>query len=264
MQKTKIEQLFIYPVKSLAGVQVSSIKFSSSGPVDDRRYMLVDQNNRFLTQRSHAILSQFQLTKVASGWQVFSPDGDSIVIQSQDSTERTLQTKVWKTEISVREKSKLVSSWFSNHLDELVRLVEFEDLESRFSNVNGHQVPLAFADGYPLLICNDQSLAWLSEQVGCALSISRFRPNVVISLASNDEYKLVSLASDTHASIQIAEPCVRCNIPAIEPKTSVYQKELHQKMKRALMQNNKVIFGVNAAAVNVCVLRVGDEFTPNY
>ena len=46
-----VSELFIYPIKSLGGISVSSAKISDRGIDFDRRWMLVDENNRFLTQR---------------------------------------------------------------------------------------------------------------------------------------------------------------------------------------------------------------------
>lgn len=260
----EIQQLFIYPFKSFAGVSVNSIQFSEFGPVDDRCYMLIDQNHRFVTQRSHPQLSQFKPEFTDRGWTVHYGEDKSPVIPADSASDCCFETQVWKTELQVREKSKEISSWFSNHLDELVRLVEFDDLESRYQQIDGHRLPLAFADAYPLLICNSESLDLVSAEVGCKLTMARFRPNVVVKMEANSEYLLSSLNSPEGGELIIDIPCVRCNVPAIDPETAVYQKSLHRDLKQALKREGQYVFGMNAGAVGLSELTVGDQFEGQY
>jgi len=260
MSAVNVTELFIYPIKSLGGVSVPEIHFNALGPVDDRRYMLVNQKNRFITQRSHSQLSQFQLSKVPQGWQVTSPSNETIVIEDDASTDQIIKTQVWKTPLQTQVKSKEVSQWFSEQLDEIVQLVELDDLESRYCRVDDHQMPFAFADGFPLLVCNQQSLDQLQSKINVTLSMSRFRPNVVVSMPANTEYEVKELGGSLQRKLLFSEPCVRCNVPAIDPLTSVYQKHIHQQLKAELLRDNKVIFGMNALALNLPHLSVGDEF----
>lgn len=263
MSVVEIKQLFIYPVKSLGGVEVDSIRFCTLGPVDDRRYMLINHQKRFITQRSHAILSQFKLKKVSDGWQVRAPDGTTVVIENDATTDNTYETQVWKTPLNTREKSRDVSNWFGEHLNEWVRLVEFDDLETRYCCSDHHQVPFAFADAYPLLVCNEQSLAVLSNAVQYPMHMLRFRPNIVISVEAGAEYEIQALAkeSEPEKQIQFIEPCERCNVPSIDPLTGVFQKDLHDKIKQRLKQGGPPIFGMNALTLNLNKIRVGDRFT---
>jgi len=256
-QTTAIKALFIYPVKSLGAVSVSTLDFNSSGVVNDRRYMLVDSKNRMLTLRSHCQLAQFHLTQVVGGWQVSNQQGAGILIEDEASTDQLVDTEVWSTLIRTREKSRQVSQWFSEQLDEWVRLVEFDDLETRYCKVDQHQVPFSFADGFPLLVCNDRSLSQLSRAVDYPLAMARFRPNVVIDMPVDAEFKVSALNSDDGGQLLFIEPCVRCNVPAIDPLTGVFQKDLHPKLKAQLKRAGKVVFGMNACAIRCRQLSVG-------
>ncbi|WP_320822551.1 MOSC domain-containing protein [Reinekea sp.] len=258
-QNTAIKALFIYPVKSLAGVRVATLDFNSSGVVNDRRYMLVDGKNRMLTQRSHCQLAQFHLTQVVGGWRVSNRQGAGILIEDEANSERLIDTEVWSTPIRTREKSRQVSQWFSEQLDEWVRLVEFDDLESRYCAVDQHQVPFSFADGFPLLICNDSSLCQLSRAVDYPLDMARFRPNVVIDMPVDTEFQVSALNADDGGQLLFIEPCVRCNVPAIDPLTGVFQKDLHLQLKAQLKRAGKVVFGMNAAAIRCRQLSIGQE-----
>ena len=255
-----IEELYLYPIKSMAGVKVDTVEFGPFGPIDDRKYMPVDANHRFITQRTHSVLSQFRLQNSVNGWQVTSPSGESILIFSESDSDDIIETSVWKSNIKAREVSREVSLWFSKQLDELVFLVEFDDLEIRFRTVLDHKAPLRFADGYPLLICNSKSLEALNQRVNVPLAMARFRPNVVVGLPAETEYEVQKLVKGDGVML-LAEPCVRCNVPAIDPMTSVLQRDLHNQLKIELARDNKTVFGMNSIVIGLSYLKVGDEFT---
>jgi uncharacterized protein YcbX len=261
MSPVTVQHLFIYPVKSLCGVEVDSIEFTEFGPKDDRCYMLIDANQRFVTQRSHPVLSQFRLVAQENGWLVKFGDHQSPVITHQKCSDFIFQTKVWNSAIQVREKCRHISDWFSEQLDELVRLVEFDDLETRFSQIADHQSPLSFADAYPLLICNSESLRLLSQRLNVHLAMQRFRPNVVISMEENTEFLVSSFRMES-GELLVGPPCVRCNIPAIDPETAVYQRDLHKQLKAELLRDGQVVFGVNASPLHLKTLTVGDSLSP--
>lgn len=260
MSPITVQQLFIYPVKSLCGVEVPAIEFTEFGPKDDRRYMLVDSKRRFVTQRSHPVLSQFRLSAKDNGWIVKFGNSESPVIYPDKCSDNVFETKVWNSVVQVREKCKDISGWFSEQLDELVKLVEFDDLESRYREIDGHRSPLAFADAYPLLICNSESLESISKAVNSRLAMCRFRPNIVIAMEPNAEFYISSFTV-SGGELLLGPPCVRCNVPAIDPRTAVYQSELHSALKQLLLRDGQVVFGVNAAPCHLKRLCVGDELT---
>lgn len=242
----------------MGGVAVDSLEFGHFGPMNDRRYMLVDASNRFVTQRSHALLSQFKLHPVAGGWCVEFQD-KTFVIEDDDYAEKIVETDVWKNDIRAREKSIAASRWFSEQLDEMVTLVEFDDLERRVKSINEQDKPLMFADGYPLLVCNSRSLEAINADLNTDMAMKRFRPNVVVELPVDLEYRLDRLSRNDEAYLQCVKPCVRCNIPAIDPVTGVYQKDFHKSLKARIRREDYPVFGMNAAAFGMESLHVGDE-----
>ena len=54
----KVSQLLYYPVKSLKGVCVDKLEVDGFGPKWDRRFMLVDEKGRFITQRQCPVMNQ--------------------------------------------------------------------------------------------------------------------------------------------------------------------------------------------------------------
>src|SRR4030095_5098598 len=55
-----ISQLYIYPIKSLGGIALDEVMVTSRGLQFDRRFMLVDNNNSFITQRSQPKMALFR------------------------------------------------------------------------------------------------------------------------------------------------------------------------------------------------------------
>ncbi len=51
MQSLYLSEINIYPVKSLQGISLNSAEIGPMGLIHDRRWMLVDENNRLVTQR---------------------------------------------------------------------------------------------------------------------------------------------------------------------------------------------------------------------
>ena len=65
-----VSQLFIYPIKSLGGIAVTSATVTDRGFQYDRRWMLVDENNCFLTQRELPQMALLQVALSEDGLQV--------------------------------------------------------------------------------------------------------------------------------------------------------------------------------------------------
>ncbi|MFQ3230779.1 MOSC domain-containing protein [Reinekea sp.] len=259
--QTTIEQLYVYPVKSLAGVPVKQITFDEFGPKDDRQYLLVNSKGRFISQRSHPILATFTVDFAEQGWLVKAPDSSSILISKETYTDRSIEVTIWRDTLMAFEVDGCLSDWFSEQLNEIVYLVTFDDLTSRTVTAQGVAGKFAFADGYPLLVCNTATLDSVNRQSSQQLSMRRFRPNVVISLAANTEYQVKELRFENGGSLMFAEHCVRCNIPAIDPELGIFQRETHDYLKQALLRDNEVVFGMNAINKQLSRIQLGDVLT---
>lgn len=259
--QTTIDRLYVYPIKSLAGVSVQQLTFDESGPVDDRKFLLVNASGRFISQRSHPTLATFALACDQYGWLVSAIDGTSVVIPQDTYTDREIEVTVWRDTVPAYEVSPEISEWFSRQLDEMVHLVTFDELTSRSITSKGVTGHFAFADGYPLLVCNSTSLENVNLQSTQRLSMRRFRPNVVISIANNEEYQVKGLRFENGGALVFCEHCVRCNIPAIDPESGVFQRETHSFLKQVLQRDSEVVFGMNAITQQLSVINLGDVVT---
>ncbi|MDN3649390.1 MOSC N-terminal beta barrel domain-containing protein [Reinekea marina] len=259
MVTSVIDELYIYPIKSLPGLSVDELNFGSLGVENDREFVLVNAQGRFISQRSHPALAAFHLSDNHSTWQVSSLNKNCIEIPKQSYTDKAMAISVWKDQATAYEVDPLISRWFSELLDETVHLVRFDELSSRKVEKGGFQGHFAFADGFPLLVCNSNSLSEINQNAPSDLSMQRFRPNIVLAMPENEEYKARSISFAKGGELKLVEPCVRCNIPAINPETTVFEKPIHEYLKAAINRGGKPVFGMNAIIHQLRTIRKGEQ-----
>lgn len=256
-----LTELWIYPIKSLPGLSVDRLSFDSAGPVDDRRWMLVDDKGRFVSQRGMPRLANFRLAVDDDGYRVTAPDGDSVVVPRLSDDGEPVTVTVWKDTVDAFEVGSQWSRWFSDKLDQPVRLVQIGTTSARRigdPQASDHE-RVGFADGYPLLVCSEASLAELNQVADLNLDMRRFRPNVVVrGLEPRSELMLGRLTVSS-GRIDLVKPCTRCNIPAIDPDTATYQKAVAAQLKAQCEWNGSTVFGANGIARGIEALSIGDD-----
>jgi uncharacterized protein len=259
--KYTVKELYIYPIKSLAGIRVESAKAEEMGFENDRRWMLIDDQNQFITQRKHPNLSQFYP----------EINGDKISINHDDkkhefsineTLDEPLFSKVWDDETTVFEVNKSTSKWFSKILGFECKLVKIANKGDRKHSSTKLDTTLnvSFADGYPYLLIGTKSLDYLNAQLEEKISIKRFRPNIVIRT-------LIPHEEDSFDTFQIgivkfknAKPCGRCIMINNNPETSMVSKEPLKTLSTYRTSNNSVLFGTNSMCFNEGIIAVGDSF----
>ena len=258
MSQLVVSDLYIHPVKSLAAVALASSTLDGFGLHHDRRWMLVDDNGIFVTQRFFpsmclitALTENKRLILKARGM----PD---IVVSESDYGDTTTVT-VWHDQCQAVDCGQDVASWLSAFLKKNCRLVYFPDKEIR-------QVDLAYADkgdktgfsdGFPLLLISQSSLHDLNSRLSAAVEMQRFRPNIVVSgceAYAEDEWKRIAIGDITY---RIVKPCSRCSIPSINPLTAARETEPLKTLRTYRMRDNKVYFGQNVIADNIGQINTG-------
>ena len=262
----KVSQLLYYPVKSLKGVSVDKLEVDGFGPKWDRRFMLVDEKGRFITQRQCPVMNQ------VSAWVEdekliikFQSQQKSIDLNDIERFEQFTQVKVWDDTVHARMINHELNHWLSHVLKRNVNLC--------FMDENTHrQVDLAyskpgdrasFADGFPFLIISEASVNFLSDKLSHQLSIERFRPNIVVSGCdpfAEDQWTQVEING---IAFDIVKPCSRCVIPTLDLNTSEKQPEVMQAMLKYRKQGKHVMMGQNAIHSAHGLLNIGDEIQVN-
>lgn len=256
-----VTQLWIYPVKSLPGVAVTRLSFDATGPVDDRRWMLVDADGRFVSQRGTPELALFQIEPTPTGFRITAPDGDAVVLPAGPDDGRELTVSVWKDTLPAREVSEELSVWFCEKLNQPLRLVYVGAVSPRPISDPGalEHERVGFADGYPLLVSNQASLDRLNRDAALNLSHRRFRPNVVIEGAPAEAELAPGSLRFKRGHIDLLKPCVRCNVPAIDLATARYDKTVAGAIKTHSQWRGQTVFGMNGVARELTEVTLGER-----
>jgi uncharacterized protein len=255
-----VNELYIYPIKSLAGISVKTAKAEEMGFENDRRWMLIDDKNQLITQRNHPILSQFY-PKI---------NEDKIEISYQDTKHKfslleklnePILSKVWDDEITVFEVSKVTSDWFSNQLGficKLVKIINRGDRKHLSAQLNT-SLNVSLADGYPFLLLGTKSIDLLNEKLENKITLQRFRPNIVIQTELAHEEDSLTFFQIGAVKFQNAKPCGRCFMVNNDPDNGVVNKEPLRTLSQYRKVDNLVFFGTNIICLNEGQIAVGDS-----
>lgn len=251
MNKRRISQVWIYPIKSLAGIRLQKAVVKQKGLQYDRRWMLVDKEGRFLTQREHAEMALFNVI-IENDYLVVSKQSQSIRWNlNGDASGNFAKVQIWDDEVEAAEVAPEYSKWFSEHLGIECKLVFFPEGNRRNVDpdyaVMNEQVSLA--DAYPFLIIGQASLDALNEKLDRPVSIKRFRPNFVFTEGllphEEDTWKNFRIGS---VSFEGVKPCARCVLTTVDPDTGEKGVEPLKTISTYRKQNGKVYFGENLIA----------------
>ncbi len=281
--QARIARLFVYPVKSCAGVELTETLLIETGLEFDRAWMVVDQAGEFVTQRElprmALIRPQLRHTEM-----VLRAPGMLALHIAFDRVEGPTRVRVWKDEVAAYDMGDLAAQWFSDFLSEpgkpqKLRLVRFDPEQRRLSSLKwtgGIEALNQFADGFPLLVASEGSLAELNARLATAghpaVGIERFRPNVVLAgIEAHDEDRVDSLhiaTGEGEVSLRPVKPCARCPIPDIDPATGLSSPEVGDTLRtyRADARlDGAITFGMNAIVLQGVehALRVGQPVGAN-
>lgn len=257
----KIISIYIYPIKSLGGISVQTSTLLERGLEFDRRWMIVDSNGVFVTQRQFPALVLFSVSITDLGLSIQNGNKSNIVQIPLDPLGKKVEVKVWDDFVRATEVSEEVSEWFSNQLNQDVRLVFMGKDSNRLIDTKyaNHNETVSFADGYPVLIANTASMDDLNLRLENKISIERFRPNIVVlgnEAFEEDKWTNITLGN---SRVKVVKKCARCVMVNINPNTAVKEKEVLQKLSTYRKEGAKVLFGVNALIIQEGNIQVGDE-----
>lgn len=254
----RVESLHIYPVKSCRGIAVTPVHVDRRGFRGDRRWMIVRADGSFVTQRDRSQLCLVH-TELAAHSIILSYEGQQLEIpQSLDTGSRT-PVKVWRSVVDAIEYVP-ARALISQAVGDSARLVYMPDDVERAVNEQYARPGdiVSFADGYPVLLASIDSLHELERRAGTALSMSRFRPNLVISGAApfeEDEWRRFTING---ATFRTTKRCDRCVVTTIDPETSEQGKEPLRTLATFRKRDNAVWFAVNAVPESLGEVAVGD------
>lgn len=260
-----ISELYIYPIKSLGGIALDKATLTERGFEHDRRWMLVNADNQFISQRevSAMALLKVQLTEQGLLITNMGVPGEELQIPFLPTITETEMVTVWSSHCRAQRVSDEADAWFSKQLGFTCRLVYMPDTTRRY--VDGryaHNKEItSFSDGYPLLLIGQASLDDLNNRLETPLPMNRFRPNIVFTggAAFQEDYmKHFEINGITFLGVK---PCARCVITAINQQTAEKTKEPLKTLSTYRMKNRKIYFGQNLLHQGTGVVSVGDAIT---
>jgi uncharacterized protein YcbX len=115
-----------------------------------------------------------------------------------------------------------VSEWVSHAVGQSVRLVRVSPFMPRVANpkyAGSTSSPIAFPDGFPILVCNEASLAELNSRMPEPIPMERFRPNLVLSGLEPFAEDHIEALRIGEVTLRLVKPCTRCVIPSTDQRT---------------------------------------------
>lgn len=226
----------------------------------DRRWMLVDENGVFMTQRVHHRMALFKL-RPENGSFVIHYEGDSIHMPdgAVEGTSRTVG--IWDDQVEVLDAPNEVNDWFTKYLGLNCRLVTFPeenarpvDPDYRLADEN-----VSLADGYPLLVIGQASLDDLNGRLEKPVPMNRFRPNLVFTGGKpyeEDLWKRFTIGSESFMGVKT---CARCVTTTVDQETGVMGREPLLTLSRYRREKDRILFGQNVIPLDRGQIREGDE-----
>ncbi len=257
----RLSGIFVYPIKSCGGISLQESDVVERGLAFDRRYLLVDRASDFITQREARQLCLVKTAFTGTDVLVTAPGVQPLLVPREPPTAALEQApyRVWSSSGTALRHPE-GSRWFSELLNDDVSLLYMPETERRPVNPERARPGdiVSFADGYPLLLISEASLADLNARLESPLEMRRFRPNLVISgCAPYAEDSFASLRVGS-VSLRGVKRCERCVITTLNPDSGAAGKEPLRTLAQYRLEDGKVWFGMNLIQDGPGTLRVGD------
>ena len=258
----RVSELYIYPIKSMGGIALKNARVTDRGFEYDRRWMLVDENNLFISQRDVPVMALMHIEIKEQGLQVsYPPKNSSIIIAFAPQTKEFAEVTIWDDTCTGQFVSNEADRWFSKMLGISCRLVYMPDNSHRITDQRyTSEISItSFSDAYPFLIIGQATLDDLNNRLAEPLPMNRFRPNIVFTGGEPFAEDLMHTIMVGNLKFFGVKLCARCNIPTIDQATAVAAKEPLKTLARYRFKNNKIMFGQNLVHEGSGEIAVGDE-----
>jgi uncharacterized protein len=262
-----LASIHIYPLKGGRGIGLGESAVEPWGLAGDRRWLLVDADFRFISQREHASLARVAVRCGPGGGITVVSGGCSPLTVAAPEPVELLKVSVWSSTVLAAAAGPEADAWFSVYLGEPVRLVYLDDPTRRAVDPEFGAAGdvVSFADGYPLLLTAVGSLArlgeWLAAEGEQPVPMNRFRPNVVVAGFepwAEDRWRRVQIGP---VSFRVAKPCGRCVVTTTDQITGERGSQPLRILGARRRFGKSLVFGQNIIPDSPGLIRVGDPVT---
>jgi uncharacterized protein len=257
----RVHSLAVYPVKGLRGIRVASRRVDPLGLEGDRRWMVVDAEGTFVSQRSHPGMARVETAFVGGGEageagssgvepariRLAVPDRSAVEIPAEPREGASVRVRIWDDRVDALAPSPEADAWMSDILGAPVRLVYQPRHAVR--PTDGAFAPggrVSFADGYPVLLVTQASLDELNRRLPEPVPMDRFRPNVVVEGVcaphAEDRWRRIQVGTLRLAGVK---RCARCTVTTVDQATGLRGVEPLRTLALYRAGGGKVWFGQN-------------------
>ncbi|MBA6328178.1 MOSC domain-containing protein [Colwellia sp. MB02u-6] len=263
MSQAMLQNIYVYPIKSSASIELSNSWVEELGLAFDRRFVVASPDGQFITARTQPTLCLIQASLTATGLTIVAPNMPALVIEYHHLCQGYIAVNLWNDTINAQQCRKNINQWFSHYLQKPCLLLFFGSDSQRFVKNKNSQV--GFADAYPLLLISQASLDNLNKQYKAdttTISMTQFRPNIVVNNCdafAEDNWQHIRIGE---VEFEITTPCTRCIFTTINPKTSEkhqQQEPLNTLKSYRQLANGDILFGQNLVALNQGHIKRGDS-----
>lgn len=216
--QTHLSELHIYPLKSTAGISLSRSAISEYGLAFDRQFVLSDGRGKFITARTKPALLKIAATLTPGGMILTAPGMSPLEVSYAEFSANYHPVTIWGDEVSAQHCGNSYDRWFAEYLQQDCQLLFFGDRSQRLTAIGNK--PVAFADGFPLLLISQASLDDLNNRCQSTITATNMRPNIVVSSTeayAEDHWKRIRIGSVEFA---VVKPCGRCILTTVDAKTT--------------------------------------------
>ncbi|MEO1350637.1 MAG: MOSC domain-containing protein [Cyanobacteria bacterium J06635_15] len=252
--------LTIFPVKSAKGIELTEAEVGFRGLDHDRRWMVVDDGGKFLTQRTLPKLALIQVAITDHQLYLNAPGQSSLLVTQPNADAETTDVDVWGDRCLAQTAGKAAADWLTHFLSTPCQLVYMPETTHRpvdhgkFEGDRG----VSFADAYPYLLISEASLQDLNQRLDTPILMNRFRPNLVVSgckAFAEDSWQIIRIGT---VPFRVAKPCSRCTIPTVDQHTGQRGPEPLKTLATYRAWDGKIWFGQNLIPLTEGTIRLGD------
>jgi hypothetical protein len=258
----RLSEINIYPIKSTRRIALQESEVPAAGLPWDRRWMLIDAGGGFVTARQHPRLALVETRIGEDCLHVSGPGCDALDVPLAAGVGELVSATLWKDRLDVPPVSAEADAWFSRYLGFSCRLVRMTDeivrpVKAGYGRAGDR---VSFADGFPLLVISEGSLADLNGRLAKPVSMRRFRPNLVVDgceAFAEDRWRRIRVGA---VEFEGVKACSRCVFTTIDPDTGEKDPDLEPLRTLGTYRRGEggVFFGRNLIPRSPGRIHVGD------
>lgn len=268
MGHAEVQSIHVHPVKALRGLSPREAVVEPWGLTGDRRWTLIDDGEKVVTQREQPRLALAAAELLPGGGVRLSAPGQAPLAVPVPEPAETVPVSVFGSKVEAVPAAAAAHAWCSAYLGADVRLVHMDDPARRRPIDPAYALPgetVSFADGYPLLVATAASLDALNSLMAEGahahegpLPMNRFRPNVVVAGTepwAEDHWSRIAIGE---VAFRVAKASGRCVVTTVDQDTAVRGREPLLTLARHRKVGSKLVFGQNVVPLSPGRIRVGD------